>query len=777
LEIKNNPRNADLFKRQVRGARLARGMRIPNKNILNLNISESPKVKIIANVQGSANNKYIVNIFEDSQNAITIVHDCPDFRNGYQFCKHIIKILLVLEEDLCKKICHNLNAIKFTSNFNLVKETRLDNHILKADKLIKEDRFIEAIDALHQAFEESKNAEYLKRILEISLQAKLYHQFMKYVLRSDHLFASYKDKIPTLIKSTFNSFKDYSFQDQVNTLNYMQEILLKYPKNEILSVFREIDVINFRPPLLRYFFLRQFYKIIYLDEYFRDVLRASDPELKKVMAKLQEESLEEDILNFEPKDLIEGYEIIALNCQFSNNVKVLGKINDYKGKLNELYITGLKLKHAFLRSLVISNYSKDTLRQMNFTKKYYYPSLIWASAFRKESPLHYYIIEKCGLEKHHLEYLNLDLFIENFPVFSCIFSGNNPVPQEIKNFWGKEDPKIENTVFDDELPELDFEIDINEIEEYVIIEWDLAQKPILGSYICQFSEGFLIPDPSHPLTHELKPFDLTLCFKAPISVKRGNIKIHRPIKKINIKTAIELAYKEVEFITSYLPFDVIKKLKNHEVDELDALFYIKNLMPNLFSPKKQSFIKHFKRFVENQIKRDLNEFYLKIIGEKKNREKILKLLGFEQYESIFKKKDALKNFKNGDLKRKSLQELKLDFQKSVSRKLVKLIQKGNFEQIDIKILKRFPRFKQITAKIIFELKKQLENCVIYQIDQNRYDLNELADNYYGNIILQEMCKDNNDFREKKIGTLEELNKILENFDYLKLQPPKIETKN
>ena len=94
----------------------------------------------------------------------------------------------------------------------------------------------------------------------------------------------------------------------------------------------------------------------------------------------------------------------------------------------------------------------DKLKQLKFTYKYNYPTLIWASSSRSETPLYYYILEKCGIEKHHLEYLEQSYFIENYPVFSTIFNGNNPVRNLVKNFWGS-DKTASSTRFQNNLLE------------------------------------------------------------------------------------------------------------------------------------------------------------------------------------------------------------------------------------------------------------------------------------------------------------------------------------
>ena len=104
MDLKNNLQNADFFKRYVRGARLNRGKNIPNKNVINFSVKKDPLIRIIADIQGSGTSRYVVNI-QESSGRFKVVHDCPDFRNGFKFCKHIVKILLLLETEICKSIC------------------------------------------------------------------------------------------------------------------------------------------------------------------------------------------------------------------------------------------------------------------------------------------------------------------------------------------------------------------------------------------------------------------------------------------------------------------------------------------------------------------------------------------------------------------------------------------------------------------------------------------------------------------------------------------------
>jgi len=776
IELKNYVQNGDLFKRNVIGARFNRGKSIPNKNIINFSFVKSPQIKVLANIQGSGNSKYVVNIFQDDQR-VNIVHDCPDFKKNTKFCKHIVKVLLLLEPDVCKQVCQDIRTINFSSNFALVQQSKTENFIVKAEELIKESKFYEAINFLEQAHKESNNLEYIKKIADISLKYKLYDQFIKYSVRFGEI-RNYVTDYPTFISLTFKGISDYELYRKIETILNLQNLLLNFPKNQVVDTLKKINVSSIENPILRYLLLHKFASGIYLDDLFEEFSKSSKLDLKDQIAELTLDNVEEAILNMESEDNMDGYLTIARNCNFKNNSVIYSKIGIYKEKLKELYLLGLKQKHAFLRSLVIANTESDKLKQMKFNYRYKYPTLIWVSTSKSEIPLYYYILEKCGLERHHLEYLEQSYFIENYPVFSEIFDGNNPVRNPVKDFWGTESPKIKNTVYTDKVIDLDFEVNLKELDNFTLIEWDLAQKPMLGSYICQFSDGFLIPDNNHPLTHEIKPFDLILCMKTPIAIKAGNVKIIRPLRRINIKTAIELVWEGIDFVSTYIPFEIVTELKEYQIDELDAYDKIDEKFKTSFLPKKENVRKYFSDFIQRKILKELNKTYLKIIQKPDYKKKVLRIIGFERHSKIFASSSHLNEFKTNSLKKQSLQELKLDFKKFISLKLSEIIKSNRLGLVDIKTLKKFPTFKKWTVKIIYMLKQQLLCCRVYKINDNSYDIHELSKNYYGKKILNHTDKvSSSQILSKTPGKLIVSDKyfrnLIDNFKILKLDLPKV----
>jgi hypothetical protein len=780
LNLENNLKNAEFFRRYVIGARFNRGKNIPNRNIINFSFDKEPKIKVIADIQGSGNSRYVINIIED-QSGFKVIHDCPDFKKGTKFCKHIVKILLLIDIDTCKSICQNYRAINFSSNFSLVKESKTESYILKADDLINQAKYFEAINFLEHAYEESKNFSYIKKATEISFKFKLYDQVINFSVQFNDLVNTYRKEYPRIISNIISKLHQYNFSKKVEIINNIQKLLNNFSKDLLAETLKLSDIQEINELVLKYLLLHKLDLNSIGVDYFKDVTINSKSSLKSIVEQKTLELTNEAILNMESEEEINSFLIIAKICNFTNHNEIFAIVQEYKIKIRDIYKEALKLKHAFLRSLVITNTNTDKLKEMKFTERYNYPTLIWTRPLRNETPLHYYLLEKCGFEKHHLEYIKRNDFVENYPVFKEIFNGNNPIRYEIKDYWGIDNPRISNTVRNDSMVELDFKLDVKDLSNFLLVEWDLAQIPILGSYICQFSDGYIIPDKNHPLTHEIQPFNLILCNKKPIAIKGNNIKIFRPIRRINTETAIELVWRGIDFLSSYLPLNIIQDLKNFVIDEFDAYNKIEDFFKSSFLPNEVSNRKAFQFFIQNKVLSELNKTYLKLSEKPENSQKILRMIGFKRYSKIFSKRTALQSFKLGNLKRESLQELKLDFKKFVSKKLTEIIQNKEYESINIRTLRSFPTFRKWTVKVILELKKQLESITIYEIAKKKYDVQNLLKNYYGRIIVKEIIDyESNNKGKSKDSAIEvsenELSEIIENFKFLKLNEPKIAKK-
>jgi hypothetical protein len=789
--LKNHKVNEKYFKRYVRGARLSRGRNISPKKITNFNMTSNP-LNISLNIQGTR--KYIVNIQEEQgkNNKFLIIHDCPDFERN-RFCKHIVKTLLIVDTDICETICRDKKKIKFSSEISKVKQSKKRTFEIKAEEYLKKEKYLEAINHYEMAYKEVKNENLVDKIISIAIKSSLPQYALKYIARRKKYIKQYEKSTAELINILIikKENDEIPFSIFINALFQINTILIQMDDLYIKNLLNQVKISKIRDPLFVFIMLHKAHsmgKINIFDYCLSEIgnnIRTFN-KLKQYIEKKTVQALRNSVLNIESEDIIDSYEKIVKGCAFSYPTKAKKAIQEYRASMKQIYRDALRNKHAALRNLLIANYNNDTLDQIQFHYNYRYPELLWSNAKKKKEPLYYYILEKCGLRKDNLNYMKIEDYVENFPVFLNIFNANNPLPSKINDFWMNGDYSIKNIARITSESQTGLNISLGNIEKYVLIEWDLAQKPILGSFLYQYCQGFLILEQNNPFTYEIEPFDLILCLKKPIEIKSNNIKVYRPLRRVAMKDAIRLVYRGIDYVASYTPFSLLTQLADHEIDELDAINKMHGQFEDLFFPRKESFKETFLYYLKTKIARDYNQFYLSIIKGNNYKEKLLKIIGFGRYQSIFTSRDSLKQFKTQSLKKPSLTQLKYELKKFVSRKLINIIKNGDYEQVNLTKLKKFPEFAKWTRKIILELKKELLNCTLFQNKKGLINISQLEDCYYGKKILyksqiERIAAFNKGKRTEKHNKnkfmikKEDLSKLYECFSYLKLKKPKLIT--
>lgn len=780
ITFRNHLENEKYFKRYVKGARLNRGRKISAKSVTNFTSTSNP-INISLNIQGTK--KYIINIREEESDSFLIIHDCPDFKKGYNFCKHIVKTLLILDPDICKKICSNRGKISFSSKVSKIKESKKRTFQIKAEQYQNEGNYLEAINHYELAYKEVKNVNFINNIITIGISNKLPLYSLKYIAKTKNYVEKYKKELPKLINLliTQKNTNIIPFSKFVQTLFNIRVIFNFLTEVDLKQVLDRVNFENLKNPIFEFILLQEVHSKgrinIFNYSQSRDVKGIRQiKELKQLIETQTLDALHDAILNMDSEDVINTYVDILKNCNFSYGTKIQDKIKNYQSSMERIYRNALQQKHASLRNLLISNLNTDTLNPLNFNYNYRFRSLLWTNAKKDASPLYYYILDKCGLRKENLNYIKIEDFVENYPIFKNVFNANNPVPDKVSTFWKDNDYCIKNVIQLEEQEEFDFDINLGSINEYVIIEWDIAQKPILGSFLYQFDQGFVILEKNNPFTYEIKPFDLILCLKKPIEIKTNNIKVYRPLRKLSIRNAINLVYRGMDFISTYIPLPLVRQLKEHQIDEIDAINQMNDKFEGLFFPEKVTFKKEFQHFLRTRIARDYNQFYLNLIKKKNYKDKVLKLIGFHRYQEIFTQKSPLEAFKKRPLKEQSLTQLKHELKKYISQQLIDLIKTKKYDHINLEILKQFPEFTKWTKKIIFDLKQELLNCKLIQNEDDLINLYELAASQYGRIIIEESNVNlirSSKNRKKEVYFIhsKELDKIYECFSYLNLKPP------
>ncbi|MHA1843155.1 MAG: hypothetical protein ACTSWE_02655, partial [Promethearchaeota archaeon] len=354
MEIKNHLENKKYFKHSVRGARLTRGKSIPNKNIINLEIQKSPLINISATIQGSGTSKYVIHVSQKEQDGnFILIHDCPDFIKGNRYCKHVVKLLFILEPGLCAKICNQ--HIYFTSDYNSVKESKVNNYLLRARRLLERKNFTEATDCFERAYNISKDTTLLNNILQISFQNQLFTKYLQILSTHPKLIESQSEQIEDSIKIIFKSLMDHDFKKQFLILSNIKPIFKTLPDKVKKLLLNEFKKSGFPNKILKFYFLYEFAPIIKLPSFFANLNVKDDNELFQQISNMTLQEFNESILNMESLENVEIFERISRECNFPHLSNLQKKLSDYKVQLNGLFLKGLNQKHAFLRSLVISN--------------------------------------------------------------------------------------------------------------------------------------------------------------------------------------------------------------------------------------------------------------------------------------------------------------------------------------------------------------------------------------------------------------------------------------
>lgn len=275
----------------------------------------------------------------------------------------------------------------------------------------------------------------------------------------------------------------------------------------------------------------------------------------------------------------------------------------------------------------------------------------------------------------------------------------------------------------------------------MVIEWDLANKPIQGSIVNAFGSQIIIPDYNNSLFHDLKPFDLCYCKKTPVKIESNIIKTVSVLTKCSFKDAIKSISKGLEFIEGYYPFSLVRAVLNKEISPFNANEIVVNNPNRLFVPKYNEFIKAFNEFLLNYIFKERDYIFEELkIDLTLNVDQILTLLNLNNelagldlpYAEILERslypEINLKEFKT-----RFLNEIH-----SIIKDIVKEREFGRTIIFDLKKMQHTPFFKY-SNEVLKIRKDEFESVKIikfYDKENVFYDMSEINKTYYGKKFLE-----------------------------------------
>jgi len=705
-----------------------------------------------------------------------IFHDCPSFliysNIEKKLCKHLLKLFLILKQEKSLEIIKNLNQYNLTSE-DFGSEKKRKNFQIIANKCFQEkNNIIEGLNYLNKAIISEFNcAPTIKKYLEIAIKNDLLielFEFLKNGYQNDlgKYLEEYKDLIESGFKKLINSVEEYSFYNLLRIIHYLNEIT-KHTDLPLLSKYltklkKMVESSNLNQKYFSIYFVKKNYEsLIEINEEFKSIFSQSQlNELKNNLIELFIEEIEDFCILDKLKLMKSQFNILEIPEEEYKEI-----YENYKNEIKELEKKVYLKKFSFLKLLMEKYDVKRTNVSFRKKRNVY---IVNHDEENLQNATYFYIIKKLGffgdktsaIKSSDLGinyFIIRDLFLDDLKQFPDIFYYKN-------QFWGDEDYQIN---IRDGIPLLrqdtDYTYDIEQEysnENVMIIEWDLAKKPIKGSLINASSAQIIIPDQNNPLFHDLKPFDLCYCIKTPIKIEANVIKIVNVITKCSFKDAIKSVSQKMEFIEGYYPLSLVRAVKDKEIDPFKANRLVTTNPNRKFIPNYSKFVKEFRKFLFRDINEEKEYIFEEIKKDPQDKaDQILILLNLSNNLNGMNLpySDIIKNIIKDD---SNLDDFKKDLMKEI-HKYIKTLLKGKLigstNVFNLKKMKNTP-FIKYSNEILNIRKEEFEKTPIYKAD-NLYDISELKKTYYGNKIkniLKFGDKDRISFKEfRKFNELSE----------------------
>ncbi|MFX1420654.1 MAG: hypothetical protein ACFE9N_17285, partial [Promethearchaeota archaeon] len=189
-------------------------------------------------------------IIDESKNEI--FHDCPSFlihsEKNKKICVHLIKLLLIIKNNLAQKILENFKSYFLTSE-DLGSKKKSKNFLLLANSCFKINNCVEALNYMNKAIYNQFEAEpiienYLKTAIKNSLFIEFF-EFLENGYENDlqKYFLTYNDYIEEGFKKFLNTIPNYSFFNLLKIIESINKILEFKDISFIASYFNKLKVL------------------------------------------------------------------------------------------------------------------------------------------------------------------------------------------------------------------------------------------------------------------------------------------------------------------------------------------------------------------------------------------------------------------------------------------------------------------------------------------------------------------------------------------------------
>ncbi|MFX1301924.1 MAG: hypothetical protein ACFE9X_01060 [Promethearchaeota archaeon] len=685
-----------------------------------------------------------------------IFHDCPSFlihsEREKKVCVHLIKLLLVIKSNIAHSILENYESFNLTSE-DIGSHKKSKNFLLLANHCFDNNNCVEALNYLNKAIINQFESEaIIETYLDTAINNNLFIEFFEFLKNGydnelENYFLKFNNYIEKGFKKFLNTIPEYSFFDLLRIIESIDKMI----------EFKDISFValNFNKlkTLVNSFDFKSNYFSIYLIKKNYEKLIKLNPAFKEIISQDKLNSLKNKLLQYFYSE-IDNFCIIdklkLLKKQFKTidipKQKFQTKYKRYKKEIQELEKKVYLKKFAFLKLLIEKYNIKRAKGEFRKKRNTYF---VKHNEENLKNPVYNYIISRIGffgLNEQTIKsseiginyFIMKELFLDDLSSFQDVFYYRQQFWEEMEDYEIK---SIDGLSLSGESIEYSYDIDHKYSEDVIIIEWDLANKPIQGSIVNAYSSQIIIPDYNNLLFHDLKPFDLCYCKKTPVKIESNIIKTINIIRKCSFKDAIKSISKGMEFVEGYYPLSLVKAVLNREIDPFHANEIVVNNPNRLFVPKYNAFIKAFNEFLLNYIFKERDYIFEELKPSiEPNTYQILTLLNLnnELAGLDLPYSDILKRSLYPDINLKEFKSRFLNEIHSIIKKILNKCEVGSTIIFDLKKLQHTPFFKY-SNKILDIRKEEFESAGILRFsDKNEvfYDMSEIYKTYYGKKFLE-----------------------------------------
>jgi len=703
-----------------------------------------------------------------------IFHDCPSFlihsEKNKKICVHLIKLLSIINTNLAQKILENFKSYILTSE-DLGSKRKSKNFLLLANSCFKSNNCVEALNYLNKAiYNQFETKNIIETYLNTAIKNNLFIEFFEFLQNGyendlQNYFLAFNDYIDKGFKRFLDIIPQYSFYDLLKIIESINKII---EFKDILFISTHFDKLKILIKSSN--FNNQYFSIYIIKKNYVDLVNIN-PLFKDLISESSLDSLKIRLLNYFFSEIdnfciLDNLKLLKKQFQVISipKEKYYIEYKKYKTEIKELERKVYLKKFAFLKLLIekhnIIRAKGDFIKKRN-------AYIVKHDENNLKNPVYHYIVSRIGFFGLNDQTIKSSDIGINYFIMKELFLDDFSILQDVyyyrQQFWGDineyEIKSIDGLLLLSENIEYSYDTIHKDSEDVMVIEWDLANKPIQGSLVNAYGSQIIIPDYNNPLFHDLKPFDLCFCKKTPIKIESNIIKTINVITKCSFKDAIKSISKGMEFIEGYYPLSVINAVLNKEINPFQANEIVVNNPNKEFVPNYNVFIKEFKKFLLDFIFKERDHIFEELKRDiDLNINQILTLLNLDNelagldlpYTRILTK-CLYPNINLKEFKSKFLTEIHNFIKDSlITHEL------GNTIIFNLKKMQHTPFFKY-SNKILEIRKLEFESSEIIRFHDKKmvlYDISKIYKTFYGKKFFEIL-----QFKEKQTLKPDEFKKF------------------